>query len=133
MGRLTIPTPTPTTMQDDSASDKEAVSSDIDADEHMSTNPNHLPEHLFTSAAASKTKKPLPAHKKRKRTGRGAKDLVACAERCGRTQKPWSRLPGMFFPLPVPDNPSFFPTSYILSHIPPTAPRRLFLLFFLAL
>jgi hypothetical protein len=85
MGRLTIPTPTPTTMQDDSASDKEAVSSDIDADEHMSTNPNHLPEHLFTSAfassspavaSASKTKKPLPAHKKRKRTGRGVKDLV---------------------------------------------------------
>ncbi|KAJ7852350.1 hypothetical protein B0H14DRAFT_2759993 [Mycena olivaceomarginata] len=91
--------------QDDSASDEEADDdADMnasDADEHMSTNPNHLPEHLFTSAFApssppaastAKTKKALPVHKKRKRTGRGVKDLVV-GSRTLRLSAPNTRPP----------------------------------------
>ncbi|KAF7362845.1 hypothetical protein MVEN_00634300 [Mycena venus] len=68
---------------DDEVDDESAGDDNDDEDEEMSTNPNHLPDHLFTSAFASTSvpslKKPLsepkPAKRKRTRTPK-AKDVV---------------------------------------------------------
>jgi hypothetical protein len=102
--------------QDDSDSE-DGSDIDADADEHMSPNPNHLPEHLFASAFASsspaaastaKTEKPLPAHKKRKRSGLGVKDLVV----------------GCVFPPSPPMHQLTNSHRTQLPHPPPLRPQR---------